>query len=630
MSDTDIAISVRDVSRMFKRYRHPRYRVMEAFSLPLPKNAFDEFWALRGISLELRRGDSLGLIGQNGAGKSTLLNIICGRLQPSGGTVTVHGKIQALMDLGTGFHPEFSGRDNIVSALAYQGVTGRAAKDRLDDIVDFSELAEFIDQPVKTYSSGMYARLAFSTATAIVPDVLIIDEILGAGDAYFSAKCAERMRRLTADSGATVLFVSHDIAAVQRMCERAIWIDRGQIRMAGATLDISKSYYADVLAREEARLRAQTAVAVARMRRRDDHGPADGEGGEQPLQCLFRLVTGDGQPPCLSHPVRRASLLTNDGRRIDVHPGAPMDNDQTQGGYILTDAEYVLWSRPTAVAGELVRCFENTGGKDLQAPIGFQDLSGIACTAQSIEIEHAAVAGEQVAVELYGPTGYRRLGLLTPATGAAPWTTDQFALAAEGCTLPPPALAHSDELPPATDGKAPIPTTMRERWETDEARFVDIFACNRATGSRQHVFAFGEPLVFHVTVELADAVPVCWLVCLIFDGLGNRISMLVQEFAEGLQRGLSEILFRVNEANLRQGEYVVSFELLPVFDYNWSGPQRLPYLCHWDRCLYFKIDENYQGTISLGLVALPFSVTVNRLMRADHQQAASEAVAAAR
>jgi lipopolysaccharide transport system ATP-binding protein len=197
-----------------------------------------------------------------------LLNIICGRLQPTSGSVTVNGTTQALMDMGTGFHPEFTGRDNIISALAYQGVTGRAAKERLDDIVDFSELADFIDQPVKTYSSGMYARLAFSTATAISPDILVVDEILGAGDAYFAAKCAERMRRLTRDSGATVLFVSHDMGAVQRICERAVWIDRGRLRMEGPTLDISKSYYADVLAREEGRLRAQTTAMVKRMRRR--------------------------------------------------------------------------------------------------------------------------------------------------------------------------------------------------------------------------------------------------------------------------------------------------------------------------------------------------------------------------
>jgi lipopolysaccharide transport system ATP-binding protein len=167
MSDADIAIRVTGLAKAFKRYRHPRYRVMEAFRLPLPAGASDELWALRDISFDVSRGECLGIIGQNGAGKSTLLGLIGGRLQPTSGAVSVRGDIQALMDLSTGFHPEFTGRQNIFSALAYQGITGTKAKDCFEEIVDFSELAEFIDHPIKTYSSGMYARLAFSTATTL-------------------------------------------------------------------------------------------------------------------------------------------------------------------------------------------------------------------------------------------------------------------------------------------------------------------------------------------------------------------------------------------------------------------------------------------------------------------------------
>ena len=221
---SDIAISIDRVARMFKRYRNPRYRVMEALGLRLPKNAYDEFWALRDISFTVRRGERVALIGRNGAGKSTLLNIICQRLRPSSGSVTVEGRIQALMELGTGFHPDFTGRENVLSSLAYQGISGAKALALLDEVIDFAELDDFIDQPIKTYSTGMYARLAFSTATAFEPDVLIIDEVLGAGDAYFAAKCTERMHRLTLEMGATVLFVSHDMASVERLCDRAIWI----------------------------------------------------------------------------------------------------------------------------------------------------------------------------------------------------------------------------------------------------------------------------------------------------------------------------------------------------------------------------------------------------------------------
>lgn len=589
MSDSEIAIAITDVSRVFKRYRHPGYRVMEAFGLPLPKNAYDEFWALRGISLELRRGESLGLIGQNGAGKTTLLNIVCGRLRPSTGTVTVRGTIQALMDVGTGFHPEFTGRENIFSALAYQGITGRAAKAEFDEIVEFSELAEFIDQSVKTYSSGMYARLAFSTATAITPDVLIIDEVLGAGDAYFSAKCVDRMRRLMKDAGATVLFVSHDIAAVQRMCDRAVWIERGQIRMEGDTLDISKSYYADVNAREEARLRAQTTLAIARMRRRDGDTRVEGVA----RQFLFRLVAATGEMPRSSHPIRRIAMVTTDNRRFEVLPGAPMDNDGAHPASISTDPEFVLWSRPKTIAGELVRCFEDTGGSDRQAPIWFQDPSGTGWLAEAIEIEHAAVADDPIAIEIYEPGGYRRLGLLTAPEPTQGWRTERF------------AVADTHPLEPDVAEAGP-----REKWQSDEARFTRIDAYNAATGMRQHVFRLGEPIVFRITVELRAPVPQCWLACIIFDALGNRVSLLVNEINQGIECGQSEIRFQVDQLSFRQGEYVVSFELLPIFDYNWSGPQRIPYLCHWDRCIYFKVDEDYHGTILLGLVALTAQVTV--------------------
>jgi ABC-type polysaccharide/polyol phosphate transport system ATPase subunit len=456
MSNSEIAISIADVSRMFKRYRHNGYQVMDALGLPLPKNAYDEFWALRAISLEVRRGESLGLIGQNGAGKSTLLNIVCGRLRPTSGSIKVLGTIQALMDIGTGFHPEFTGRENIFSALAYQGVTGRAARAEFEDIVEFSELADFIDQPVKTYSSGMYARLAFSTATAITPDVLIIDEVLGAGDAYFSAKCVERMRRLMRDTGATVLFVSHDIGAVQRTCDRAVWIDHGRIRMEGKTLDISKAYYADVNAREEARLRAKTTLAISAMRQR---------------------------------------LVGN-------HTGASLDDG----------------SLPRAMA-------ENLDG--------------------------------------------------------------------EG--------ADADENQPADS-----------KWETAEARFLAARPCNADTRGAQYIFRLGEPLLFKIAVELRVSLPMWWLACSLYDHLGNRVISAIHHFEEGADRGRYDLEVRFDPVNLRQGDYVVSLDALPMFDPNWRDDVRLPYLCHWDRCVYFKIEEDYHGVIPLGIVAVPIAVSVHR------------------
>ena len=167
---SDPIISLDAVSKMYRIFRAPRYRMMEALGLPVHPSRYDEFWPLRNISLQVRPGERLGLVGRNGAGKSTLLKLIAGLLQPTEGRVSVAGKVQALMELGTGFHPEFTGRENVLSSFAYQGVTGRESTELLEAVLDFSELDEFIDKPVKTYSAGMYARLAFAASTAIRPE----------------------------------------------------------------------------------------------------------------------------------------------------------------------------------------------------------------------------------------------------------------------------------------------------------------------------------------------------------------------------------------------------------------------------------------------------------------------------
>jgi lipopolysaccharide transport system ATP-binding protein len=655
MSEPRIAVAVSGVSRMFKRYRHPRYRILEAFGLPLSKNAYDEFWALRDISFEVERGDSLAIIGQNGAGKSTLLSIVCNRLQPTSGSVTVHGNIQALMDLGTGFHPEFTGRQNVYSALAYQGITGAEADRRYEEIVDFSELDEFIEQPIKTYSTGMYARLAFSTATAIVPDVLIIDEILSAGDAYFAAKCAERMRRLTKEVGATVLFVSHDLSSVQRLCDQAIWLERGRIRMSGATLDISKAYYADVIEREEARLRAQTSRAVSRMRRRDGSAAATTED----TLLHFRLVSASGQLLRDSHAVRRIALVTTDGRLLEVCLGEPMDNDPTQVSYILTNPDLMCWSAPKMFSGCATRYFQNTGGAYLHAPAYFRLSPDMLASAFAIEVEHAATEADSVAVEVYEGPGYRRLGLLTPNEGLHHWRIDRFPLASQlarasnrantpgqseqpdtagaGVELSRPSIRASSTKPSSkaaapqngeTQFAAPLSEgKLSDRRETEAARFTDISAFNPQHLVPQHVFALGETIAFRIIGEISVALESCWLAGIVFDERGNRVLLGVHKFDTGLPPGKYEILFLLDHPNVRQGDYVVSFELLPEFDYGWVGEARLPYLCHWDRCVYFKIDEGHRGTIELGLVAVPVSVTKRPLAAEPVRLAEADVVA---
>ena len=255
MSSNAPVISLQGVGKTYKRFAKPSDRFWQA----VWPNAFrsasqtadartKEFVALAPLNLQVRRGEALGLVGRNGAGKSTLLQMVCGTLNPSSGSVVVNGKIGALLELGAGFNPEFTGRENVYLAAAVMGLSGSETDALYESIVAFSGIREFIDQPVKTYSSGMYVRLAFSIATSANPDILVIDEALSVGDGAFAKKSFERIMQLKAQ-GTTVLFCSHSMYQVESFCDRAVWLDHGQVQMEGPASKVVAAY-ADSL-REE-------------------------------------------------------------------------------------------------------------------------------------------------------------------------------------------------------------------------------------------------------------------------------------------------------------------------------------------------------------------------------------------
>src|SRR5262245_40464527 len=228
------AIELEAVSKVYRLYEKPAYRLLDLFDLcPSGPAYYREHPALADITCRIGTGEKVAIIGRNGAGKSTLLKIITGTLQQTSGRVSVHGRLSPLLQIGTGFHADFTGRQNVYASLAHMGVIGRAADRCFDDVLDFSELEAFIDQPMKTYSTGMAARLMFSTATAVSPEILVIDELLGVGDAYFSHKSFERMRQMCEGEGTTLLLVTHDIYAALNLCDRFFWIDRGRIQLEG-------------------------------------------------------------------------------------------------------------------------------------------------------------------------------------------------------------------------------------------------------------------------------------------------------------------------------------------------------------------------------------------------------------
>ncbi len=240
-----VVISLTNVSKAYRLNGGFSVKVLQV--LGLAKLAFWDsrdaiyYHALQNITLQVRRGERLGVVGRNGAGKTTLLKLMTGNFSPTSGVVQVKGKVQALMTVGLGFHPEFTGHDNIRYSLVYNGLSRKELEDAIEDIVDFVELGEFLNQPLKTYSMGMQARLMFAAATAIKPDILIVDELLGAGDAYFSAKSAHRMEKL-ASSGCTLLLVSHSTPQILQFCNRAIWLEKGEIVLDDHPLHVVKAY----------------------------------------------------------------------------------------------------------------------------------------------------------------------------------------------------------------------------------------------------------------------------------------------------------------------------------------------------------------------------------------------------
>lgn len=245
---SEIAISVEALGKCYQIYEKPVDRLKQ-FLLPRgrrfigakPKQYYREFWALQDISFQIEKGETVGIIGRNGSGKSTLLQIICGTLNPSEGNVQTNGRIAALLELGSGFNPEFTGRDNVYMSGAILNLSKDEIDARFDAIAAFADIGDFIEQPVKTYSSGMFVRLAFAVNVMSEPEIMVVDEALAVGDMAFQAKCMTALRRIQ-DNGATILFVSHDISSVKSLCSKAAYLEQGKLKNYGHASTIAEEY----------------------------------------------------------------------------------------------------------------------------------------------------------------------------------------------------------------------------------------------------------------------------------------------------------------------------------------------------------------------------------------------------
>lgn len=285
---SDPVVRAHQVGKTYRIYATPWDRLGEAL---IGRSRHRDFVALSGVSFDLPRGEGLGLIGENGAGKSTLLKMLAGIVTPTTGSLEVHGKAAAILELGSGFHPEFTGRQNIRLNAAMLGLTAQELEVKTPEIIEFSELGDFIDQPVKTYSTGMGMRLGFAIATQVEPDVLIIDEALSVGDGYFQKKCMDHIQRFL-EQGGTLLFCSHAMYYVSAFCQRALWLRQGEPAAFGPAEEVIREYEGFLQTKSAARERGEPLETA--VTRKD--GPVEPQGGRPARLTDVRLVgaSGDG------------------------------------------------------------------------------------------------------------------------------------------------------------------------------------------------------------------------------------------------------------------------------------------------------------------------------------------------
>ena len=346
-------VTVEKLSKCYNIYDQPADRLKQSVIPRLqrlmgqhPKHYGREFWALKDISFEVGKGETIGIIGRNGSGKSTLLQVICGTVSPTSGIAKSHGRIAALLELGAGFNPEFSGRENVFLNAAILGFPQEIMSERMEKVLAFSELGDFLDQPVKTYSSGMYARLAFSIAIHVDPEILIVDEALAVGDARFVAKCMRRIKDIQ-DQGTTILFVSHDVGTVRTLCDRAIWLDKGHMVEDGDVFPVSGRYMEFMFKDEESEEESLRKTIIAQQ-----HTPIDAsERASQDQPCTpdgphSERVYGGMLSPTLN-PEMDARPVTHWGSRKGLIKSAFVGNEHEH------KIDVFPWGKPIKVVIEV-------------------------------------------------------------------------------------------------------------------------------------------------------------------------------------------------------------------------------------------------------------------------------------
>jgi lipopolysaccharide transport system ATP-binding protein len=469
---TSDVIVTRDLTKVYRLYQRPAYKLLDLLGLcPAGASYYREHVALEDVNLTVGSGEKLAIIGRNGAGKSTLLKLVAGIIRATSGDVTVRGRVSNLLQLGTGFHPEFTGRQNVYANLAHQGLTGREADRAFDQILAFAEIEEYIDQPMKTYSTGMCSRLMFSASIVLNPQILIIDEILGVGDAYFAHKSFERMRELCSQSQTTLLLVTHDVYSALNLCDRFIWIDRGRVTFDGDGHTAIALYESSIKEQEERMLRQRTAAALS-------EGPRATE--QQLVHVLLRSRNGFALRKPLA--IDEIVLTGADGmiRTLVVAHGSPEWHLVPEGNL----------GPEEIVDGRRCRAIQTHGSIYHKAEWLVSLPAGVSVVAARVRWHYAGPDAVEFAV-FSNTRDVRIRGDLTKAAG---WQEQQFAAGGAAQELKPVAQT---EYGTATVRVASVQLIDRTGSETSQVRHGDPLtvrvrlSINGNVAGRQITFVLG-------------------------------------------------------------------------------------------------------------------------------------------
>ncbi|HEV2415045.1 MAG TPA: ABC transporter ATP-binding protein [Candidatus Dormibacteraeota bacterium] len=560
-------VQMRNVGKAYKIFGSKLDNFVDALGLdhvmPWYRPKRQEFWALRGIDLELRRGQRIGIVGRNGAGKTTLLKLITGNLSPTTGTVQVKAKVQALIDAGTGFHPDFTGRENIRASLTLQGFSPRQIETSTEDIAEFTELGEFLDRPFKTYSSGMMARLVFATATAIKPEILVIDEILGAGDGYFLGKSNERMRQLV-DSGASVLLVSHSMEQITLICDQAIWLDRGRIVKTGASLDVVAAYGQYIRVLEDRRQKARNQKVATRRRLANDFMESYSD------TVLLHFIV----PAASLLELSNARLFREEALEDQCAVGDAQDSEPTHAAFVVLDRGG--WSGPRASNGILYRALEGGSASGSAGEVAFNLFTLYPGLRYSVELDYR-LSGPEAALEIsHAGVVVNRYDINTTNGEFERARFDLANIAARTVGNGPEAVQAGptvDAVETLAETRPPAEPVAQTRWPGEGSLMIEQVELLDEDGHDRAVYEWTSPMTVRVTVRatrggIYPVIPVAVLYrsdgVKVFSHIGDALSLDIQA------RAAHRFELQLGRLNLGDGHY--AFAVAIYRNLNSAGP----------------------------------------------------------